>query len=266
MMCGGLWIRYAGALRAKRGVKKRNDQPLLLSYIGHLVCNHLIARAVGATTESKTRTPPRHIGEQNMLRSLPGLEALRPATASWLPALLYSGHSVFDSRHAARRQSARGSHERPRCARLVITVVTSWPLRRWPAGMVEGDGPCTVKDQRQFGRGARIFGILVAVLARHSPVGILPVELVLGGISASGGLLQRAFKLARPPGQVRKAFCSCDLASETYRGKVNWFSRLLAPGPKELSHDRRERAQRAWGVPLAVVGRRIASERAVSCS
>jgi len=38
-------------------------------------------------------------------------------------------------------------------------------------------------------------GILVAFLARQNPLGVIPVAIVLGGISASGGVLQRRFGL-----------------------------------------------------------------------
>ena len=38
-------------------------------------------------------------------------------------------------------------------------------------------------------------GILVAFLARHNPLAIIPVAMLLGGISASGGLLQRRLGL-----------------------------------------------------------------------
>ena len=38
-------------------------------------------------------------------------------------------------------------------------------------------------------------GILVAFIARHNPLAIMPVALLLGGISASGGLLQRTLGL-----------------------------------------------------------------------
>jgi ABC-type uncharacterized transport system permease subunit len=34
-------------------------------------------------------------------------------------------------------------------------------------------------------------GILVAFLARQNPLAVVPVAILLGGISASGGLLQR---------------------------------------------------------------------------
>jgi simple sugar transport system permease protein len=38
-------------------------------------------------------------------------------------------------------------------------------------------------------------GILVSFLARHHPLGIVPVAILFGGLSASGGLLQRRLNL-----------------------------------------------------------------------
>src|SRR2546430_17023836 len=38
-------------------------------------------------------------------------------------------------------------------------------------------------------------GILVAFLARHNPLAVIPVALILGGINAAGGLLQRRLDL-----------------------------------------------------------------------
>ena len=38
-------------------------------------------------------------------------------------------------------------------------------------------------------------GILVAFLARHNPLAIIPVAFLLGGIAAAGGLLQRRMGL-----------------------------------------------------------------------
>jgi simple sugar transport system permease protein len=38
-------------------------------------------------------------------------------------------------------------------------------------------------------------GILVAFLARHNPLAIIPVAILLGGIDASGGLIQRRMQL-----------------------------------------------------------------------
>jgi general nucleoside transport system permease protein len=73
-------------------------------------------------------------------------------------------------------------------------------------------------------------GILVAFLARHNPLSVLPVALVLGGISASGGLLQRTYNLPDATVSVLQGILFVVvLASETYRGKVDWFTRLLTP-------------------------------------
>ena len=38
-------------------------------------------------------------------------------------------------------------------------------------------------------------GILVAFLARHNPLAIIPVAILFGGIAAAGGLIQRRMDL-----------------------------------------------------------------------
>ena len=38
-------------------------------------------------------------------------------------------------------------------------------------------------------------GMLVAFIARANPLAVIPVAILLGGIGASGGLLQRVFEL-----------------------------------------------------------------------
>ena len=38
-------------------------------------------------------------------------------------------------------------------------------------------------------------GVLVAFIARANPLAVIPVAILLGGIGASGGLLQRVFEL-----------------------------------------------------------------------
>ena len=69
-------------------------------------------------------------------------------------------------------------------------------------------------------------GILVAFLARQNPVLVIPVALLLGGISASGGLLQRRFDLPDAATDVLQGLIFlCVLASNTLAGR-------LFPGPK----------------------------------
>ena len=73
-------------------------------------------------------------------------------------------------------------------------------------------------------------GILVSFLARHNPLAVIPVAVLLGGINASGGLLQR--RLGLPDASVLvlqgMIFVSV-LASETLYGRF----RIFRPGGRE---------------------------------
>jgi simple sugar transport system permease protein len=63
-------------------------------------------------------------------------------------------------------------------------------------------------------------GILVAFLARQNPLAIIPVSLLLGGINASGGLLQRVFGLPDATVSVLQGMLFVlILASETLYGR-----------------------------------------------
>jgi simple sugar transport system permease protein len=64
-------------------------------------------------------------------------------------------------------------------------------------------------------------GILVAFLARQNPLAILPVAILLGGIEASGGLLQRQEHLPDAAVNVLQGILFVViLASETLRGRL----------------------------------------------
>jgi hypothetical protein len=69
-------------------------------------------------------------------------------------------------------------------------------------------------------------GILVAFLARQNPLVIIPVSLLLGGIEASNGILQRRMQL--PDATVRVlqgTLFLIILASETYYGRLKFFQK-----------------------------------------
>ena len=68
-------------------------------------------------------------------------------------------------------------------------------------------------------------GILVAFLARQNPLAIVPVALLVGGITASGGLLQRRFGMPDATTQVLEGLIFlCVLASNALAGRT-WFAR-----------------------------------------
>jgi len=67
-------------------------------------------------------------------------------------------------------------------------------------------------------------GILVAFLARQNPLSVILVSVLLGGISASGGLLQRRFGLPDAATLVlRGILFVVVLASTTFQGKLKTF-------------------------------------------
>ena len=67
-------------------------------------------------------------------------------------------------------------------------------------------------------------GILIAFLARHNPLAIMPMAVLLGGIGAAGGLLQRRMDLPDATVVVLQGFIFVAiLASETLYGRIRWF-------------------------------------------
>jgi len=79
-------------------------------------------------------------------------------------------------------------------------------------------------------------GILVAFIARHNPVAILPVAILFGGFGAAGSLLQRRLGLPDASVQVLQGIAFVlILASEALR-EMNWkalFDKLGQFGPSE---------------------------------
>ena len=67
-------------------------------------------------------------------------------------------------------------------------------------------------------------GILVSFIARHNPLAIVPVAILLGGIAASGGMLQRRLDLPDASVQVLQGIAfMVILASETLYGRFALF-------------------------------------------
>jgi general nucleoside transport system permease protein len=222
MIAGGVWIGAAGALRALRGVNETIGS-LLLSYIGIALFNHVVEGPFrDPASLNKPSTPP--IGELNMLGNLPGLDVhvgLAFGVAACLICYVLMEHTVFGF-------SARIVGGNPRAARLsglgvpslVIITCSIAGAAAGLAGMVEVaaiHGSANASLMAGYGYA----GILVAFLARHNALAILPVALLLGGINASGGLLQRTFGLPDATVNVLQGIAFVVLlGSETYRGQL----------------------------------------------
>jgi general nucleoside transport system permease protein len=222
MLMGGLWIGAAGALRAMRGVNETISS-LLLAYIGIALFNHIVEGPLrDPASLNKPSTP--NIGEANMLGPLPGLDVhwgLLFGVVLCLCAYVLMDHTTFGF-------SARMVGGNPRAARLSglavnkLLIITCFlgGAAAGLAGMVEVaavHGGANASLMAGYGYA----GILVAFLANHNALAILPVALLLGGINASGGLLQRTFGLPDAAVNVLQGILFVVLlASQTYRGQL----------------------------------------------
>src|SRR5205814_8621627 len=193
---GGLWITLAGALRQYRGVNETISS-LLLVYIGLAILNHLV-EGLMRDPASLNKPSTREIGAPNMIGSIPGTDVhwdlvfgIVAAIASYV--LIY--HTVFG--FAAR--VAGGNIRAARIVglnvgRLILTICFLAGAAAGLAGMVEV-AAVQGRTNANLVAGYGFTGILVAFLARQNPLAIIPVAILLGGISASGGLLQRRLGL-----------------------------------------------------------------------
>ncbi|MBW8298256.1 MAG: ABC transporter permease [Hydrogenophaga sp.] len=196
MAVGGIWIGLAGFLRHYRGVNE-TIASLLLSYIAIALMNHLIEGPLrdpaSLNKPSTVQLPP-----EFMLGKIPGMDVhwglvigVLACIGSWV--LIERTSFGFAARVAGGNVRAAQIQGLP-VGRLVVGLTALAGAFAGLAGTIE------VAAVQGSANGALIAGygyagILVAFLARHNPLAIIPVAILLGGIDASGGLIQRRMGL-----------------------------------------------------------------------
>ncbi|HEY6876524.1 MAG TPA: ABC transporter permease [Polyangiales bacterium] len=195
-LAGALVIILVGALRAWRGVNETISS-LLLFYIVLAVFLYLVEGPLrDPASLNKPSTLP--VAEAHMMGNLPGLDVhggLALGVIACLLAHVWIEHTRFGF-------AARVVGGGPRAAQLVGLPVHALALvvcavagaAAGLAGAVEVvavHGSANASLYAGYG----FAGILVAFVARHHALAVLPVALFLGGIEASGGLLQRRHDL-----------------------------------------------------------------------
>jgi simple sugar transport system permease protein len=173
--------------------------------------------------ESLNKPSTFHIGEANMLGNLPGLDVhygllfgLVACVGSWLvmdhSVFGFSGRIVGGNNRAARLSGLGVS-------KLVILTCALAGAAAGLAGMVEV-AAVHGKANASLMTGYGYTGILVAFLARQHSLAIIAVAVLLGGIGASGGLLQRTFALPDATVSVLQGIIFVMLlVGESFRGK-----------------------------------------------
>lgn len=226
-MVGGAWIGTVGLLRIKRGVNE-TIASLLMAYIAIALMNHFI--------ESVFRDP----ASLNKPSTLPFAEAMRigdmpigisvhwglfagiiACILSWI--LIEKTTLGFAARIAGSNIRAAQVQGLP-VGKLVIGFTALGGAFAGIAGFYE------VAAVHGSANGSLIAGygytgILIAFLARHNALAIIPVTILLAGFEASSGLIQRRMDLPDATilvfeGMVFVAI----LLSETLYGRFKIFS------------------------------------------
>ena len=242
-LVGALWIGLGGALRAVRGVNETLSS-LLLNYIAIALFNHLVEGPLrDPSSLNKPSTHP--IGEANALGQLPGMDVhwgLVYGVVACLVAYVLMERTSFG--FAARMV---GGNVRAallsglRVRRLVIVGCLLAGACAGLAGMAEVAAVHGTANASLIA-GYGYSGVLVAFVARQHPLAILPVALLVGGINASGGLLQRTAGLPDAAVSVLQGITFVViLASDTLDVRVPSLRRLFRRVP--LTPTRTEEAR-----------------------
>ena len=233
MIMGGLWIALAGALRHWRGVNETISS-LLLTYIAIALMNHFVEGPLrDPSSLNKPSTWP--IGDKNMLGTLPGMDVHWGLVLGIVACLVIYVWLRFTTWGFA-MQVIGGN---PKTARMMGLDVGRYVLLACGAGGAMAGLAGMVEVAAVHGRanaslavGYGYSGILVSFLARHHPLAIIPVSILLGGIGASGGLLQRRLDLPDAAVVVLQGILFVAiLASETLYGRrwnLLWKSKEAA--------------------------------------
>jgi ABC-type uncharacterized transport system permease subunit len=193
---GGLWIGAAGALRQWRGVNE-TIATLLLNYIAIAVMNHLVSgpiRDFGQVLKPASWPIPEHL----RIGEIPGTSVHWGLLAGMMACLL-AWVLMRKSTFGFAVDILGGNVRAAQLVGLPIAriVLTATILAGAAAGLAGAFEVMAVHGfaSASLAVGFGYTGILVAFLALQNPLGVIVVSILLGGISASGGLLQRQLGL-----------------------------------------------------------------------
>jgi simple sugar transport system permease protein len=222
---GAAWIAAAGALRHWRGVNE-TIATLLMNYVAIALMNHLISGPIRDFGQA-LRPSSWSIDERFRLGEIPG------TGIHWGLGL---GIAAALAAHVLMRRTTLGFAVdvlggNPRAARLAALpvgrlVLVTCALGGAAAGLAGGVEVVAVHGfaSASLVVGYGYTGILAAFLARQQPLAVVVVAVLLGAITASGGVLQRRFGLPDAATVVLQGVLFvCVLAANTLYGRLAVF-------------------------------------------
>jgi general nucleoside transport system permease protein len=196
IVVGGFWIGLVGYLRYARGVNETISS-LLMTYIGIAIMNFFVEGSMrDLSNPNKPSTMP--IGDAYMVGYIPGTQvhwgfAVGIFLAILLQILMSRTTFGFAVRVAGGNPRAALAQGLP-VGRLIVICCAIAGACAGIAGFYEV-AAIQGRANASLVAGYGFTGILVAFLARQSPIAIIPVAIMFGGIVASGGLVQRRMEL-----------------------------------------------------------------------
>lgn len=222
---GGVWIMLAGALRHYRGVNETISS-LLLNYIAIALMNHLVEGPM-RDAEFVTKPSSAELNEVLWMGNIPGSRihfGLIYGLIACAIAYLLIQRTTFG--FAAR--TAGGNIRAAKIAglpvgKLTLIVCFLGGSCAGLAGMVEV-AAVQKRINESLVSNYGYAGILVAFVSRHNPLATILVAILLGGILASGGILQRSHELPDATVLVFQGIVFlCVLFSDSLYGRLPWF-------------------------------------------
>ncbi len=223
---GALLIGLSGYLKAYRGLNE-TIVSLLLVYIAIALFNSLVEGPL-RDPASLNKPSTAELAAQYRLGGLPWLD-VHPGIAigvvllitAWL--VIYRTPLGFASRLVGGNTVAAAFQNLP-VKRLIVLASLTGGACAGLSGMIEV-AAVHGKANDSLAAGYGYTGILIAFLARQNPLAILPMAIVLAGISASNGLIQRHMGLPDATAAVLQGIIFLAiLASEALYGRLPWIS------------------------------------------
>lgn len=192
MLAGAVWIGAVGALKQWRGVNETISS-LLMSYIAIAVFKFLVEGPLRDTASlNKPSTAP--IPTAWMVGPMPGMQMHWGLFWSVVACIAVGVFVTFSTKGFA-MQVVGGSQRAARLVGLPVTYLTliACAMGGAAAGLAGMFEVSAVQGSANASllAGYGYAGILVAFAARQNPFAIIFCALLVGGIEASGSLLQR---------------------------------------------------------------------------
>ncbi len=222
---GAAWIGLVGVLRARRGINETVTS-LVMAYIAIALFNQLVEGPLrDPASLNKPSTYP--IPPAAVLPTLPGLD-VHPGILVGTVACVLCWLLVTRTTTGFAARVTGGNVRAAQLQGLPVAwlMVGACALGGALAGLAGAIEVAAVHGRANASliAGYGYSGILIAFLARHNALAILPMAVLLGGIGAASGLLQR--RMGLPDATVlvlQGTIFVAILASETLYGRMRWF-------------------------------------------